>query len=105
MTLGVALGQRPPWRSEVATVEDVMSLLVARLATVMAVSADQIGAGTRFDEDLHADSLDLVEVIEGVERDLRAREETPALADDELVGLQTVGEAAERIAASTGGDG
>lgn len=84
-----------------ASAEDVQQLLAGRIARVMAVDAGSVTAETRFDEDLHADSLDLVEVIEGVERDLRSRGERSALSNAELVGLRTVGEAAARIAKTT----
>lgn len=87
-----------------ASADQVLGLLVTRFATVMGVPAEQITAETRFDEDLHADSLDLVEVVEGVERDLREGGDPAALGDDELLGLQTVGEAAAAIAASTAGE-
>ncbi len=78
-----------------------MELLVARIAAVFAVDRAGLSGDTRFDEDLHGDSLDLVEVVEGVERDLAQRGVRAALSDDELLGLRTVGHAAERIAAST----
>lgn len=86
-----------------ATPDEVLELLAARVAVVMGIARDDVTPETRFDEDLHADSLDLVEVVEGVERDLRAHGEAAALADDELLGLRTVGEAAAAIAAATTG--
>ena len=82
------------------TAQEVLALLVERIAGVLAVDGMAIGADTRFDEDLHADSLDLVEVVEGVERELRARGVAVGLPDAELVALRTVGDAATRIAAS-----
>lgn len=84
-----------------ATPAEVWELLVDHLAAVMAVDARQVSSDTRFDEDLHADSLDVVEVIERVERELRARGEAAHISDEDLLGLRTVGEAAERIAAVT----
>lgn len=84
-----------------ASAEDVLKLLAGRIARVMVVDVGAVTAETRFDEDLHADSLDLVEVIEGVERDLRARGERSALSNQELVGLRTVGEVSARIAETT----
>jgi len=78
-----------------------MQLLVRRIAGVMAVDPAHVAPDTRFDEDLHADSLDLVEVVEGVERDLRGRGERMRLGDAELLELRTVAQAAERIAGSS----
>lgn len=77
-------------------VDDVMALLTTKIQEVMALD-DPVSADARFDEDLHADSLDLVEVVEGVERQLAARGATVSLADDELLALTTVRQAAERI--------
>ncbi len=81
------------------TPDEVLGLLVGRIEEVLDLDADDVGADTRFDEDLHADSLDLVEMVEGVERSLRERGVSVALRDDELLTLRTVGEAAARIAA------
>ncbi len=81
------------------TVDDVRAALTQRIAAVLAVDAD-LPPEARFDEDLHADSLDLVEVIEGVERDLAARGAAVSLDDDVLLALRTVGEAAEAIHAA-----
>lgn len=81
---------------------EVLRLLIARTASVMGVDPSSVTSASRFDEDLHADSLDLVEVMDGMERDLRERGERVRLSDQELLGLRTVGEAAERIAATSG---
>lgn len=81
------------------TAEHVMELLVERIAGVMAVDAASVAGDSRFDEDLHMDSLDRVEVVEGVERALAKAGHQVGLPDDELLGLRTVGEAADRIAA------
>ena len=76
---------------------EVLELLQARLRAVLGDDVDTAPTA-RFDEDLHADSLDLVEVVEGVERALAERGLQVHLPDDELLGLQTVGEAADALA-------
>ena len=81
---------------------EVLALLSDRVATVLGVD-EPVTADTRFDEDLHADSLDLVEVVESVERALRDRGYELSVDDDELLAATTVGEAAERIAAGIAG--
>jgi acyl carrier protein len=53
----------------------------------------------RFDQDLHADSLDLVEVVEGVERALRADGYDVTVPEAELVALRTLGDAVDRLLA------
>ena len=80
--------------------EEVVELVVRRVSEVLDVDAGDIDPGARFDEDLHADSLDLVEVVEGVERDLLLLGIRAGIGDAELVTLRTVGDAAARIAAS-----
>jgi acyl carrier protein len=80
--------------------DEVTELLRSRLAAVLATDAERIDSTARFDEDLQADSLDLVEVVEGVERDLASRGLEVAIPDDELASLSAVAEAAERIASS-----
>ncbi|HVM15201.1 MAG TPA: phosphopantetheine-binding protein [Egibacteraceae bacterium] len=84
-----------------ASAEQVLQVLIGRITKVMGIDAATVTPDTRFDEDLHADSLDRVEIIEGVERDLRRRGEKAAVSDETLIGLRTVGEASVRIAAAT----
>ncbi len=80
---------------------EVLTLLIDRLRSVVDVGPGAVTAQTRFVADLHADSLDLLEVVESVEQQLRDRGLQVALPDAELVALTTVGQAAERIAAAT----
>ena len=80
------------------TTTDVLSLLAERITVVLGLDGPPVTASTRFDEDLHADSLDLVEVVEGVERALRDRGFTLSVDDDALLAAETVGQAADRIA-------
>jgi acyl carrier protein len=75
----------------------ILALLEQRLAVVLALDPTEIDEASRFDEDLHADSLDLVEVIEAVERELAERGSPVSVSDDELLGLETVGQAADLL--------
>ena len=79
--------------------DEVLALLTERIGVILGLDDTPVSAATRFDEDLHADSLDLVEVVENVEQELRSRGFTVAVDDDALLATQTVGEAAEQIAA------
>ena len=88
--------------SAAPSTQEVLALLTDRVTTVLGVDAP-VTADTRFDEDLHADSLDLVEVVESVERALRDKGYELSVDDDELLAAATVGEAAERIAAGIAG--
>ncbi len=68
--------------------------LVAIIADVMNVDADEITPDTSFVDDLGADSLDLAQIMMGVESEFDI--EIPA---EELDGIVTVEDAAERIKA------
>jgi acyl carrier protein len=85
--------------------DTVLDLLTHRLAAVLGVPEGQVRPDSRFDEDLHADSLDLVEAIESLERALREEGVALSLPDEELTAAATVGEAAQRIAAYLRADG
>lgn len=77
--------------------EEIVQLVAARLGEVVAVDPDTIRETARFEEDLAADSLDRLEVLEGVEADLRARGVHVALSDDLVESARTVGDAVERL--------
>ena len=77
----------------------MLSLLTEKLTVILGLDDADVTSETRFDEDLHADSLDLVEVVEGVEKALREQGYQVAVDDDALLAAQTVGEAADTIAA------
>jgi len=79
------------------TAEEVLALLDRRLRDVLALDGP-ISPEARFDADLHADSLDLVEVIEAVERDLAGRGVVVTLPEEAMRDLVTVDDAARRIA-------
>ena len=79
--------------------DEVLTLLSERIVVVLGLDDHDVTAQTRFDEDLHADSLDLVEVVESVEKALRDRGYELSVDDDALMAATTVGEAADQIAA------
>ncbi|MCR4668336.1 MAG: acyl carrier protein [Clostridia bacterium] len=68
--------------------------LVAIIADVMNVDTDEITPETSFSDDLGADSLDIAQIMMGVESEFDI--EIPA---EELDGIVTVEDAAERIKA------
>lgn len=82
--------------------DEVLELLTERVAAVLGID-QPVTPDTRFDEDLHVDSLDLVEVVESVERALRDKGYELSVDDDELLAVATVGEAAQQIAAGITG--
>ena len=73
-----------------ATIKDVA-------AEVLSVEADQVTETARFKEDLDADSLDLVELVMGLEE--RFDIEVP---EDDLEGVTTVGQAVDLVLTNVG---
>ena len=78
------------------TGEDVLALVQQACATVLDVDAATVTRETRFVDDLQADSLALVEIVEIVEEALAPRSAAGFhIEDEELDGLATVGEAVD----------
>ncbi|MDP3711453.1 MAG: acyl carrier protein [Mycobacteriales bacterium] len=78
------------------THDEVLAVVQGAVATVLELDPASVTRDTSFREDLAADSLALVEIVEIVEETLtpRARAEFH-IADEDLDGLTTVGEAVD----------
>jgi acyl carrier protein len=79
----------------VPTAAEVLDVVRSAVVTVLEVDPGSVGPGTRLREDLGADSLALVEIVEIVEEELSARAPGFHVDDEELDGLGTVAEAVE----------
>lgn len=75
------------------TRQDVFDLVRGRLAELVECEPNDIKLDTRLEEDLEADSLDLVELAMALEEELSLE-----IPDEELEGIRTVGDAVEFIA-------
>jgi acyl carrier protein len=75
------------------TRQDIFELVRGRLAELIERDPSEIDLDTRLEEDLEADSLDLVELAMALEEELSLE-----IPDEELEGIRTVGDAVDFIA-------
>jgi acyl carrier protein len=76
---------------------DALSTIKEVAAEVLSVEPDRVTEDARFKEDLDADSLDLVELVMGLEE--RFDIEVP---EDDLEGVTTIGQAVDLVLAKVG---
>ena len=80
---------------------EVLEVVRGAVVTVLEVPAATVTRETRFREDLEADSLALVEIVEIVEEALAPRARPGFhLEDDDLDALTTVGDAVDLVVAN-----
>ncbi len=76
--------------------DQVLAVIAQAVDTVLEVPAVSVTRETRFTEDLRADSLALVEIVEILEEALAPLARAGFhIEDEDLDGLQTVGEAVD----------
>ena len=75
------------------TREDIFKLIQGRLAELIECDVESIKLETRLEEDLEADSLDLVELAMSLEEELSLE-----IPDEELEGIRTVKDAVDFVA-------
>lgn len=83
--------------------DEVLAIVRAHLAEILEVAEDTIQRESRFAEDLEADSLALIELVEALEEDLGERTVGFSVDDDDLADLRTVGDAVDYVVARLGG--
>ena len=82
--------------SDVLTHDQVLAVVQAAIATVLELDPTTVTRETRFRDDLQADSLGLVEIVEILEEELAPRARPGFhIEDEDLDGLGTVGEAVD----------
>jgi acyl carrier protein len=74
------------------TRDDVMEKVREHLSAELEVDAAEIGDGTRFREDLDADSLDLYELVMELEDTYGVK-----VSEEQAAGIETVGQAVDFV--------
>jgi acyl carrier protein len=80
--------------------EEVLGVIAAAVSRVLEVPAGSVGLQTRLAEDLAADSLAIVEIVELVEEALAASGRSVRFDDERLDGLLTVSDAVDEVLAA-----
>jgi acyl carrier protein len=79
--------------------QEILQLVKDRLADILEIDPDQVGEGDSFAEDLHADSLALIELVEALEEELGERSVGFRIEDEDLEDLKTVRDAVDYVLA------
>ena len=83
--------------------EEVYRILRERLAEILEIDEARIKLESSFTEDLDADSLALIELVEALEEELGERTVGFSIDDEDLGELRTVQEAVDYVVARLGG--
>jgi acyl carrier protein len=78
----------------IATREEVFELVRSHLSGELGIDASRIDEGSRFKEDLEADSLDLVELVVELEDRYGIR-----ITDEQAERIETIGQAVDFVLA------
>ena len=82
--------------------EQVFELIRGQLADILEVEPSRISEGSSFSEDLDADSLALIELVEALEEELGERTVGFRIDDEDLEDLRTVRDAVDYVVAKLG---
>ena len=80
----------------------VLELIRDRLADILEIDAASINEGDSFADDLEADSLALIELVEALEEELSERSEGFRIDDEDLEDLKTVRDAVDYVVSRVG---
>jgi acyl carrier protein len=81
----------------------VLDLVRDLLADILEIEPSTIAESSSFAEDLNADSLALIELVEGLEEELGERSVGFRIDDEDLEDLRTVRDAVDYVHAKLGG--
>jgi acyl carrier protein len=77
--------------------DDVLAIIRERLAEILEIDESRITPESRFRDDLDADSLALIELVEAIESELGERTVGFSIDDDDLGDLVTVADAVDYV--------
>ncbi|CAB4775135.1 MAG: acyl carrier protein [Actinobacteria bacterium] len=80
----------------------ILTLVKDRLADILEIEPASINEGDSFRDDLDADSLALIELVEAIEEELSERAVGFRIDDDDLEDLKTVRDAVDYVVARLG---
>ncbi len=84
------------------TRQEVLDLIRDRLADILEIDPSAISEGASFSDDLDADSLALIELVEALEEELGERTAGFRIDDEDLEDLKTVRDAVDYVVAKLG---
>ena len=84
--------------------DEVRALVLDRVSEVLGGDPDELALDARLRDDLGADDLTLLDLVELLEDELGERTVGFRLDDDDLAELETVGDLVDLVAASLGFD-
>ncbi len=90
------VSQEKPDRAE------VLQIIKDRLAEILEMEPSEINEGDSFQDDLDADSLALIELVEAIEEELGERSVGFRIEDDDLEDLKTVRDAVDYVVTRLG---
>jgi acyl carrier protein len=79
--------------------QQVFELIRDRLADILEIDPSSITEGASFSDDLEADSLALIELVEALEEELSERTVGFRIDDEDLEDLKTVRDAVDYVVA------
>ncbi len=82
--------------------EQVLELVRERLAEILEIEPTAISEGASFTDDLDADSLALIELVEALEADLSTKAKGFRIEDEDLEDLKTVRDAVDYVVGRVG---
>ncbi|CAN5548147.1 MAG: acyl carrier protein [Acidimicrobiia bacterium] len=77
--------------------EEIFEIIRDRLADILEIEPSTISEGQSFVDDLEADSLALIELVEGLEEEIGERTAGFRIEDEDLEDLKTVRDAVDYV--------